>query len=43
MGEKVKFIAMTQGEYDSLNSKEPGGLYFTTDTNRLYRGDAIYT
>ena len=39
----VKFIETTQATYDSLSSKDRGGLYFTTDTNRLYKGDTIYT
>lgn len=42
MGNQVKFVETTQTAYDTLETREPGALYFTTDTKRLYRGDELY-
>lgn len=42
MGNQVKFVETTQIVYNTLEAREPGALYFTTDTKRLYRGDELY-
>lgn len=40
----VQFINLTQDEYDKLEGKRKAGrLYFTSDTKRIYRGDAQFT
>ena len=39
---QVKFCETTQETYDNLTNIQPGTLYFTTDTKRLYRGSELY-
>ena len=41
-GIPVQFISLTQAEYDGLPTKQEGKLYFTNDTNRLYKGTELY-
>lgn len=38
---QVRFCETTQGRYDEL-TKEPGTLYFTSDTKRLYKGNQLF-
>lgn len=33
----------TQAQYDALATKNPNYLYFTSDTNKLYKGEVDYT
>ena len=40
MGNQVKFVETTQTNYDSA-TKDSGGLYFTSDTRRLYKGSDL--
>ena len=37
----VKFYFGTQSKYDALAEKNPLGLYFIEDTQRLYKGDIL--
>ena len=39
----IKFVQLTQNRYDGITSKVATTLYFTTDTNRLYKGDTFYS
>lgn len=41
----VKFYAGTLANYQALGTKDPGALYFITDSNPplLYKGDTLYT
>lgn len=41
-GIPVQFISLTQDEYDKLEVKQAGKLYFTSDTHRIYRGEELY-
>ena len=38
MGNQVKFVETTQEGYDSIENKDSGSLYLTSDTKRLYKG-----
>ena len=38
---QVRFCETTQERYDQL-TKEPGTLYFTSDTKRLYKGNQLF-
>lgn len=38
---QVRFCETTQERYDEL-TKEPGTLYFTSDTKRLYKGNQLF-
>lgn len=42
MAQPVKFIYLSQSEYDALTTKEVGSIYFTSDTDRIYRGNILY-
>ena len=42
MAQPVKFIYLSQSEYDALTTKEAGSIYFTSDTDRIYRGNILY-
>ena len=42
MAQQVQFVYLGQSEYDTLESKSPGQLYFTSDTHRIYRGTDLY-
>lgn len=33
---------MTQSDYDNLNPKNTGRIYFTSDTHRIYKGSDLY-
>ena len=33
---------MSQSEYDNLTLKNPGRIYFTSDTHRIYKGSDLY-
>ena len=35
------FIYTTQAKYDALKEKDAGGLYFISDTHRIYRGEEL--
>lgn len=35
---KVQFCYCTKDQYDSLQEKDPGTLYFLTDTQEIYLG-----
>jgi len=39
---QVKFFTCTQTQYNTLETKDTGALYFTTDTKRLYKGPVLY-
>lgn len=41
MAQHIQFVNLTQEEYDNL-VKNPGRLYFTSDTHRIYKGDDLY-
>jgi len=38
----VKFYQCTQAQYNALQTKIEGALYFTTDTKRIYKGETLY-
>ena len=42
MAQHVQFVYLTQSEYDALETKDQGRLYFTSDTRRVYRGSTTY-
>lgn len=42
MENQIKFIQLSQSEYDSISPKSTGSLYFTTDTHRIYKGGDLY-
>lgn len=42
MENQIKFIQLSQSEYDSISPKSTGSLYFTTDTHRIYKGEDLY-
>lgn len=39
----IQFISLTQEEYDNLDTVQTGKLYFTSDTNKIYNGDKLYS
>ena len=39
--DKVEFYKYSQSEYDNI-TKSANALYFTTDTNRIYKGNDLY-
>lgn len=39
----VLFYYGTKAKYDALTTKDPGTLYFTTDTLQLFKGEEEYT
>ena len=41
--QQVQFTNLTQAQYDALVQKNPGMLYFTSDTGRIYKGDVSYS
>ena len=42
MAQQIQFIYLTQSEYDALNPKNAGRIYFTSDTHRIYKGSDLY-
>lgn len=40
---KVNFVSGTQVLYDAIPVKDPNALYFTSDTQRVYKGDVDVT
>ena len=42
MAQQIQFIYLTQSEYDALNPKNVGRIYFTSDTHRIYKGSDLY-
>lgn len=42
MGNQVKFVETTQNNYDTIEYKDVGTLYFLKDTRRLYKGDKLF-
>ena len=43
MAQQIKFVYLTQGEYESLGSNMSESiLYFTSDTHRIYKGSDLY-
>lgn len=42
MAQQIQFIYLTQSDYDALESKNTGRIYFTSDTHRIYKGPDLY-
>ena len=42
MAQQIQFIYLTQSDYDNLNPKNEGRIYFTSDTHRIYKGSDLY-
>ncbi len=40
---KVQFFTLTSTQYNALQSKENGTLYFLTDTQQIFRGETPYS
>lgn len=40
-GLSVRFYAGTKAQYDALQSKDQGGIYFITDKKTLYKGNEV--
>lgn len=40
---QIKFVQLSQAKYDSLQTKLTTSIYFTTDTNRIYKGTVLFT
>jgi hypothetical protein len=49
---QIKFVQISQAKYDefaliedttSVNYVSPNKIYFTTDTNRIYKGTVLFT
>lgn len=38
----VKFKAITEQDYNDIPNKDPNALYFTEDSQRLYKGETCY-
>ena len=38
----LNFAYGLQANYDLIETKDQGTLYFTTDTKHLYKGDVLY-
>lgn len=39
----LKFITGLQSKYDALTSKDEDALYYISDTQRIYKGDTLYS
>ena len=39
----IQFVELDQSKYDALATKEADAIYFTKDTNRIYKGNVCYT